>query len=249
MAGGRELWVNRCVTWTQGRGSLWFDIQYNLHRIVPFVLRICLIWQGEAVELWLSARYDDDNPPSKFFSVWTFRRLPESCFSWWISSHLVLEGAKVLFLSIKSVFFLFIYLFFSLISAPTGPLRRCGNQTCPSRCGLSSWMRAYCGTGPAGCGNSAQWAGPGIWTAAARTRRRPSAPASGTKAHDGRRPTRTTCCWRGPQPSWAHPCLIVSAPALWRLLKDFGGEDGLSRQTCCYQGSSGTVSASSSPFR
>lgn len=69
MAGGRELWVNRCVTWTQGRGSLWFDIQYNLHRIVRFVLRICLIWQGEAVELWLSARYDDDNPPSKFFSV------------------------------------------------------------------------------------------------------------------------------------------------------------------------------------
>lgn len=99
-------------------------------------------------------------------------------------------------------------------------LRRCGNRTCPSRCDQSSWMRACCGRGPAGCGSSARWAGPGRWTAAARRRRRPSAPASGRKARDGRHLTRTGCCWRGPQPSWAHPCLIVSAPALCRLLKD-----------------------------
>lgn len=123
--------------------------------------------------------------------------------------------AKVLFehqISLFNLIFEFVH--------PQDFLRRCGNRTCPSRCGLSSWMRACCGRGPAGCGNSAQLAGPGRWRATAQRQRRPSAPTSGRKARDGRRLTRTACCWRGPQPSWAHPCLIVSAPALCWLLKD-----------------------------
>lgn len=110
--------------------------------------------------------------------------------------------------------------------------RRCDSQTYLSRCGLSSWMRAYCGRDPAGCGNSARSAGRERWTAATQRQTRPSAPASGRRAHDGLRLTRTACCWRGPQPSWAHPCLTVSAPALCRCLKDFGGEYGLRRSTC-----------------
>lgn len=120
-----------------------------------------------------------------------------------------------------------------IIFAPLVVLTRCGNQMCPFQYGLSSWMRAYCDMGLVGCGNSVRWAGPGRWRAAARRQRQPSAQASGRKARDGHHPTRTACCWRGPQPSWAHPCLIVSAPALCRLLKDFWGEDGLSGKDLC----------------
>lgn len=141
-----------------------------------------LIWQGEAVGL------------VTIFVHLNFRNFWKLLFSWWICSHFFL-GTKMLF---KHQTSLYMYIFIFL---PSRLLRRCGNRTCPSQCGLSSWTRACCGTGRAGCGNSALWAAPGRWTAAVRRRRPPSAPASGRKAHDGLHPTRTACCWRGPRPS------------------------------------------------
>lgn len=134
--------------------------------------------------------------------------IEESCirfFSRWISCRLILGQRAIL-------------------------LRRCDNRTCLFLCGLSNLTRACCGTGPAGFGNTVRWGGPGRWRAAARRRMPPSAPASGRTARDGLPPTRTACCWTGPRPSSAHPCLIVSAPALYPLVQDYQ-KNGLSINT------------------
>lgn len=128
----------------------------HLHSIVLgrlIIVENFRIWQGEAVELWL-ALISTTRRRDSFQSELSEDLLEAVVFP--VNQQSFVLRAKVLFKHQMSLFLLFLFSVFQSVLPRRGFLRRCGNRTCPSRCGLSSWTRACCGTGPAGCGNNAR---------------------------------------------------------------------------------------------